>query len=1302
MFLAVLVLLFSFQLSQPPLFEKYETASGLSNNIVYDIFQDSKGFIWVATENGLNKFDGYEFEVFRNDANDSTSISANIVRSIVEDSKGNLWIGTYNGLNKFNRRTKSFERITEIPGDNASKLDTQSLMVDANDDVWFLHVDHALRYQPDTRVFTKFYIRSGVGRLFQGPKGRVMIQTFNGDSRSLFVIEEDDSIVEHALPLKSGSSFIHVNHEKGNTWVSDQEEGSHFSNSHLLPKFPDRTITAVLEGEKGKVWIGTDNGLFAYEHGDMSEVALGTDSNQLSKSIKTLFEDSWGGIWVGTLEGVYHFDPFKKTFSHIGTEGNAVMSLYSSSEELLIGSLSDGLLSYSTVNGEMSSIPGLARLDVRQVWDMYEGEDSAMLWLGTDRGLIRLNKQSGQAVKIELALSNVGDPVIFSIISADENSIWVAGDEAVYRVNRGSSRAVEEINLKELPNLSTAQSLYLLNQKLLIGTEGLGLFIYDTSSKELTRFEGSRAIDNAPVWTIFKDSGGRIWLGTGSGLFHVNESLDKATLVSDGGVIIYSLLEDEQNGLFWIGTDRGLASYNHSSKRLRFFGSEDGLLNNEFNRRSALKTANGDFFFGGTRGITHFNKKDVTDNPHTPLVYINQIEVAMDDEQEVVIQANRPLDLKWNQNTLEFKYVGLNYTNPKQISYEYRLKNYDVGWRIGNGTRTVRYPKIQPGEYTFEVRAANSDGVWNYSGASINISIRSPFWKTWWAYLMYTLSGLLGIWGFMKYRTRSLEMDREKLERVVSERTNALIEQKELALMAKKKIEEQASQLKELDEMKSRFFANISHELRTPLTLIQAPVKEMLSEWTEQVSPEKARSQLKLIERNSERLKSLIEELLDLSRLKQETLLIDAKPVDLNKWFVLFLEPYQSLAALKGIRLKLEHELAHTSSLVLDIDKFEKILSNLVTNALKFTPKKGQISIASAFKGGMLRVEVCDTGVGISEKEQNKIFDRFYQGKETSQLSEEGLGLGLALSKEMTELMAGSLSVESKVGEGSTFILELPVQEFEPVTMNDEEKYVDEHIEEASAPLSPELSVLIAEDNDEMRAYIGSLLGSQLKVHSAANGKEALDMVTKVSPNLIISDVMMPVMDGFELSKALRNSTDYAQIPILMLTARAADEDKLEGLRIGVDDYLIKPFIPMELKTRAVNLARNHSNRLEWITRYRSEDEIEIPLDKELEEIQSVISDHLKDVDLNVAKIAKELHSSLRQTYRNIQALTGMTPVEYINSLRLSKARELLRSSPHLTIEGIATEVGFKSRSYFSKLFKKHYGISPSEYSKGS
>ena len=733
--------------------------------------------------------------------------------------------------------------------------------------------------------------------------------------------------------------------------------------------------------------------------------------------------------------------------------------------------------------------------------------------------------------------------------------------------------------------------------------------------------------------------------------------------------------------LYWISTEKGLARFNKQTQHFRNYTIADGLASNEFNFFSALKSSDGKFYFGGTSGLISFYPKKLKDNLFPPNTHITNIKIAGNSYSKN-LQNNSTLKLSYDQNDLDFEYVGLHYTIPSKNQYKYKLEPYDSHWiEVGN-QRSARYTNLDPGAYTFKVTSSNSDGIWNEQTSSIKLLITPPWWETWWAYLLFLVILCSLAYSFFYFQLS-----------------------KNLAIAESKR-------LKEIDSLKSSLYTNITHEFRTPLTVILGMVENLKSLYQKRNFPEAAKH-IEMIERNSKNLLQLVKNMLDLSKLENGKMEMNLVQSDIIPFIKYLSESFQSLAQRKEINLVIYPQI-NSLSMDFDPEKLTTILSNLLSNAIKFTPKNGKIIVhlmtAYVNKKDHFQIKVMDSGIGLAKAELENIFTRFYQVDASVTRHGEGTGVGLSLTKELVELMDGNISVESAPKQGSTFIIQLPItqnaevkttiQEFKkPSTQNPE--FITKT---ALSPLSlsdEKLPVaLLIEDNQDVIYYLASCLKGKYQTVHALDGLKGIEMALDLIPDIIICDVMMPLKDGFEVCGTLKNDERTDHIPIIMLTAKITDQDRLTGLSLGADAYLAKPFKKVELLTRIDQLillrkkliAKLNNNPFNQFLTKRTKN-------KETLFVQKVIKYILEDIDnpnLGAAYLGLKLKLSESQIYRKLKAITGKSPALFIRAVRLQQAKETIKTSDK-NISEVAYAMGFQDPSWFSRVYKEEFGFSPSE-----
>ncbi len=814
-----------------------------------------------------------------------------------------------------------------------------------------------------------------------------------------------------------------------------------------------------------------------------------------------------------------------------------------------------------------------------------------------------------------------------------------------------------------------------------------------------------------------------LWVGTSNGLNKItlNNSADQSNLdaiVSEISIYnsqngltdnsVKSILEDE-NGNLWIGTNSGISFFDVEKKTFINYSTSDGLIGNEFNSNAVLSSDDGLMYFGSVEGLNVFNPDEIVQSKYFPPVVFTDFQIL---NQPVSISESSPLKesiqtakeiiLSHEDNVFSFQFSALDYSSPQSIQYAYKMEGFDDDWINSGNRRFITYTNLNQGSYIFKVKATNSDGVWSENYKSISVIINPPWWRTSWAYVAYVLLIISGL-----FAARRIEMNRSRLRNELKMR------------------EFEAKKQRELENIKSRFFANLSHEFRTPLTLIRGPVEELISG----TAAENQQEYFQLIQRNSEKLQELIDQLLELTQLENAAIPLKATQENLVNLLRGVFYSFDSLAKEKTITISFS---ADREKLIcwVDRDKLEKIINNLLSNAFKFTPAKGEISVSinhQSFDGNEFAiVKVADTGIGIPQDKLKNIFDRFYQVDDSTRKKYGGSGIGLALVKELVDLHKWIIDVKSEIGKGTEFYLKIPLSEsylsekekvYEQASdeskkvsdtiteaYSDEdrfEKEIEQEITEKQKLLDAKPLILVVEDSEDVRSYLTGLLKSDYQLKEAVDGEDGIKKAADLMPDLIISDVMMPSMDGFEFCKKIKTDWQTSHIPVILLTAKASRESKIEGLETGADAYLTKPFSSKELLVQVKNLLEQRRNLREKFSKEIKVEPASITvnsLDNEfLKKAFDITEKNIPNTEFNSEAFAKGMFVSRSQLHRKLLAITGQAPGEFVRSFRLKKATELILEK-RLSITQIAFEVGFSSPSHFTKAFRHQFNCLPTEF----
>lgn len=1373
--LTIIMLVFSignvFSQADQLSFKHITEKQNLSSNTVLSILQDSRGFMWFATSVGLCRYDGYRIKVYLTDPSDSISLSGNFTYSnLIEDIHGNLWIGTLsNGLNRYNRSTETFTRFKHDADDEASLSHNKvhTILEDRSGIIW-VGTDSGLNMLNDSIEYFNHYLpednspehpANKILSLFEDSEGELWVGTGEGvytfdRNKKIFHIFNPKIQPSEEITNKS----INAIHEDLNGTLWFGTSWGLFKYDRNIPKlfhlFPDEmddeslsnnSINHIYEDPfyKGEyLWISSDWGLnkLDIKSGKVSRIYHDPDdpSSIGSNSIHATYIDKNGRLWLATEHaGISYTDFITNRFNYIHIEPSqtdatgytATTFIEDEKGNLLVGTIQGGLFKYNTqlqlISSYEDDIFDKNSLGWSFIFNLVLEPDNNLLISTYGNGLFRLNLLSSdlESYSFRNKDSIFLKPIIREVYEDSQGYIWVGTKEGLYFSKDNSERLLQLI---DNTILGTNQIHALCEDKLggfWVGTIGQGLFYLPAENRNTLEFiqfkneTGDRnSLSNDLISCITEDLQGQLWIGTGDGLNRF-EREDNSFIryfsreVPGANFVIY--ITEDNSGYLWMNTQAGLVRFspNRSGEhQFRVYSIDDGLPFDDIYPHFSYFSNDSRMFIGGKQesgnGFFWFYPDSLKENSQIPPIAITEFKVrneaiSLDSSINEIEQIN----LSYHQNYFSFEFSALNFINPEKNQYAYKLEGLDNDWIYSGTRRFVSYSGIKPGNYVFRVRGSNNDGYWNDTGKSIRISISPPRWKTWWAYSLYVLFivGLIYAW-------RRYDLNRQRLKQEL-------------------KFEHvESKKLKELDSMKSRFFANISHEFRTPLTLILGPVEKIMVK----IKDKNTLQDLHMVQRNAWRLQKLINQLLSLSKLESGKLKLQTKEVNIISVIRSYVQSFESLANQKRIILNFKSDPEYLP-LYVDQDKIEQILNNLLSNAFKFTTEGGRIEVSIRTNQTVtdkVSIEVSDTGSGISEDKLSHIFDRFYQVDDSHNKEHEGTGIGLALTKELVELHYGTIKVESRLGKGTIFIvsllkgkdhlkpeeiIELGAVDVPKYSIKESVKHGDQFtepgilksfIEDENDDTKPLL--LIVEDNDDMRSYIQSFLTTKYRLIEAINGEMGLHEAIEKIPDLVISDIMMPKMDGIELCRRLKTDERTSHIPVILLTAKASMEDRLEGLETGADDFITKPFDSQELQVRVNNLVEQR-RKLREIFSKEIESLNNSPLfqvpnigislrDKKfLLKAVGVIDQHLSDPDFSVVKFGQDMAVSHMQLHRKLKALTDQSSSQFIRRIRLIRAANLLHEGSGNVTE-IAFDVGFNNLSYFSKCFKEQYGCLPSEF----
>lgn len=1324
-------------------FINFSNRDGLSSNSINTILKDKYGYMWFGTEDGLNKFDGSNFKVYRHNTADATSIGDNHVTTMYEDNSGNLWVGTDRSLSLYDRKRDAF-----INYDFFKDKVVRSIAVDTEGNLWVGSYYGLFYYNPKKGI-TRHYLVDAANNCQL--KSNDVIHVFIDNRQQIWVgttaglhlySKNDDSFisyqhVEGDETSIAGNMVRSINQDaKGSIWVGTdgglsqlQPDGKsfksfcHHDDKNSLSSDDVYTVTPDVDG---KLWIGTERGLSIFDQSSGSCTRIAHDPrNKYSltgKSVRSIYIDKNGIYWIGAYQGgVNKYDKNLAFFylkqsnplDPFGLSSPVVTSFVESpSGDLYVGTDGGGLNLYNRKTGLFDHLS--LNADGKQNLPILTMERVGNeVWVGTYQdGLYALDMTSGAVKHYNSGTSQktLSSNDIFCIKKDSRGQVWIGTNGGGVNVFDPTTKTFTRL-YNAHPDLQFLSSGFIRTidedgaGKIWIGTHGAGVAAYDPVRKTFQVFNqiNSKLPSNI-VLSIRPSKNGELWVGTlGGGLSRYDKKT--ASFVSfseDDGLsnaVIYKILEDDL-GKLWVSTNKGISCFDKTNQQFKNYSFQNGVQHSTFNLGAGIKTTTGELFFGGLDGFNFFDPRTLHSNKNVPALVFTDLKISnrtvVPGDQSVIkdhISIAKEIRLDYKQN-FSLDFAALNYTAPLENKYSYKLEGFDKEWNEVGAAHSAVYTNLDPGEYTFRVKAYSDDGLWSTPEKSIKIYVKPPLWRTAYAYFFYIIIAA-SIIVSIRYRGIRKVKNKFALER---ER-----------LMFKQMIEEEKRERDrqhEFDELKIKFLTNLSHEFRTPISLIVGPVEKMI---VDEPNKEK-REQLGLVKRNARRLLNLVNQLLDFRKLEENESKLHLAEGDIVACIKDVADSFKDVSESKHIRFNFSSALGYCHTMF-DQDKIERILFNLLSNAFKFTGKGGEIRVRLEQESTeKLKIVVSDTGIGMTQEEKLKVFDRFFQGNIQADILNQGSGIGLSIAREFVKLHGGTIELESEPGKGSVFTVLLPYQAIDQ-TVNDATENLSDAVgivkptkETASANDIHEhekLTVLLVEDNDDFRQYLRDNLKPFYKIVEASDGKEGWQKALSSHPQVIVSDINMPGMDGIMLSRKLKSDKRTMHIPILLLTALTGDSNQLRGLSTGANDYLTKPFNFEILNARIKNLiALNQSLKTTYSKQLKiGPAEIEVKSEDEqlMLKVIQFIEANIDSPDLSVEELSKHVFMSRGSLYTKIVNLTGETPVEFIRSVKLNKAIALLENSDKKIAE-IAYAVGFSTPNYFARAFKAKFNISPSEY----
>ena len=1309
--------------------ERLTASDGLSNDQINYVFQDKDGFIWIGTLSGLNRYDGYEIKTYYHQEDDSTSIVGNTMMWMSYGPENTIWVKTSSGISVYDASTDRFS----IPTKYLDLLQTepvliQQMIADEQGNYWFVINNRGMvgldengeLIEVNTEKEASIKITSNnINDVYLDAKNQLwlvhetgMVDVINVDSRKV--------IRKYGIPESLNDQV-----EKWEIYVDNAQDAWLFSHTNPFgvyylnttsgktkiyetPILGSNLVTSVVQSAGGMMWIGTDHGgVTIFNKSTQTSRILKNDQDGpkslVNDNVNTLFKDESNAIWVGTTKsGLSYYHPAASSFSHYRSQNKELayndMSSFAetTSNELWIGTNGKGLLKFDLNSKRFVDIGSELKRNQPEVIVSLLMDSQQTLWIGTYLdGVSRY--RDGRLERFRLPGDD--DLSVWEVFEDSRRNIWIGTlNKGVYKYDP----VTESIEVIDMNAGLMANYVTCIEEddegNIWLGT-GNGLSRYNPQSKEIMSYQSgnsSNTLANNSVMSL-RSTRNYLWVGTLNGLNRLDVQKDQMiTLRKDQGLssnIIMAIEEDSERNI-WLSTDHGITKIIKvdGSYEYHNYDISDGLQAENFTEDASYKTKNGKLIFSGQNGFNLFDPNEIDIKRNAPDVLITGLSV---NNEEIItgkkyngrvlltksIRETSNVQLKHFENSVSINYQALSFFQSGKLRYQYQLEGFDHEWiNAPAELRKVNYSNLDYGNYTFRIRASAGTNSWT-EPVMLAFSVAPPFWETPLAFVLYFISIVI-----LLYLTRTYIVRRERMK--------AGIENERL------EVERQH----QLDLMKIKFFTNISHEFRTPLSLVVTPIERMINDF-EKVK----KDDLVLVHRNAKRLMTLVNQLLDFRKIEANQHRLSQSSGDLIAFLQDVVDSFSDWSREKDIPVVFQSEVKSYYTFF-DKDKMEKIMFNLLSNAFKFTLSGGKITVDFELQrnsdGNRALISVSDTGIGIPKEKQELIFNRFFQNELSGGIINNGTGIGLSITKEFVELHKGSIAVDSMPNMGTTFLVDLPLKE-----ISSDEDMADELGKKlAEAANNPETNnatdhsslptVLLVEDNYDFRFYLKDNLKQHYNIHVASNGKDAWKSILNKQPDIVISDVMMPIMDGHELCEKIKGDPRTLHIPVIMLTAQSSDRHRVQGLEAGAIEYISKPF-NFEILISSINSALKFQKRVK-----ESGKKIEVSpeaaeivsLDEQLiNKAVALVEENMSNSEFSVEDLSHELGYSRGHFYQKVLRLTGQTPIDFIRNIRMKRAADLLQRS-QLNVSEVAYKVGYNNPKLFSRYFKSVYNKYPSEF----
>lgn len=1318
-------------------FDNYTTNPGLSSSHVYAITQDKFGFMWFGTDEGLNRYDGTNFKHYRHGRNTNNGLNSSWINALYAARDGKIWVGTEKGVCIYDPDKESL-RLCQKECDTKQRLTTQRIktIYETSDGIMWLGTTTGLIKYDTSAEHIDLYtfshenhpnkILNEISSICEDSRHNLWIGTFHG----LYCFNPDDNSYKWYEARSQGMDIQWNNLIKDIKRYPDQPETLYLATSSglvimstdgtIIKSFNtrnsglcDNDLRSIMRYDDTTLLLGTSNGLATYDiNNDSFQTYTNVITDQTSlvgMSIRSIFEDNSGNIWIATLKGLSKLDKFRKPIdiyrireysSHketntgindIDVRPNGNRWLATDNGIIVCDTAMNYIKTYSVKDG--LSHPMIKRLLT---------DSHGTLWVGTNDGIDYYDPWSDSFVKASGVNSDIIVKYVYDIkedknhdiiVNISSGICFITPDyDAKGRIRKVAFKAVSIDNEIVSENCDIPYFDVAPNGDIWIGTGSSGVVKYNKENGSFQIFDEADGLISNRIYTIHATQSGDIWIGTDLGLCVITAENSKIKRYETDPYLSQSIRSvcSDESGRLWVTTSDKLIMFDTlSGTRIvsslsSMFGIKDMVHNSLYNDGSHI-------YLGGDGCVIRFNPEKITINNYAPNVIISEIRIADDSHSEssnATIRTQKSititdkLHLNYKQNDIAIYFTMPTYSSSQDNRYMYKLDNYDSEWHYTDGGyNSAHYSKLPYGKYTFCVKGCNPDGIWNEQTTRLEFTITPPWWCSTVAYIIYSMMIIALIMVFARITSTRIKLNTQlRLEKFEREK------------------------IEKLNETKMQFFTNMSHELKTPLSLIIGPTESLIDE----TNDERQLKQLSIIRQNGQKLSELVSQIMDLRKLDANQTSLNLEHGDFVGYLHRLFDNFKLQAEQKGICYEFESGI-EAMDMSFDGEKIERVIYNILSNAFKFTPDNGAISVKISTivsnNRTFAEVRISDTGCGIKQEEVAHIFDRFYQGSNSfnANSSIKGSGIGLVLVKDYVELHDGEVSATSEYGKGTSIRLTIACDLKAPNTIVEREtEEVAEARKETKTPLNgSKTKIVVIEDNEDMLSFLKMNLEPKYDVYTAKNGEDGYGLIVAIYPDLIISDLMMPGIDGFEVCRRIKQDILTCHIPVILLTAKSDDSSKREGYECGADDYIAKPFGVRSLLTRVDTLIdmrrRIRQSFKQQLLTEPSDIMLNSPTDRLIDTLVRIVEDNISDPEFGIQQLCDQAKYPYQQIYRKIKAFTGESINEFIRDIRLKRAAQYLSQSD-LRVSEIIYKVGFNSHSYFTKCFREYFGISPTEY----